>query len=71
MEKQLKKILLDFDKRKEKKGLKISLDEAVNEIELLVNIKVENLEKQIKLFKEIESQINFMLTKKLEELNKE
>lgn len=71
MKKQLKKILLDFDKTKEKKGLKVSLDVAVNEIELLVNVKVENFEKQIKIFKDIESQINFMLTKKLEELNKE
>jgi len=68
MEKQLKKILLNFDKGKETKGLKVSLDEAVNEIELLINIKVENLEKQIKTFKEIESQIIFMLNQKLNEL---
>ena len=30
MEKQLKKILLNFDKGKKTKGLKVSLDEAVN-----------------------------------------
>ena len=68
MEKQLKKILLNFDKGKETKGLKVSLDEAVNEIELLINIKVEHLEEQIKRFKEIESQICFMLNQKLNEL---
>lgn len=68
MEKQLKKILLDFDKKKDIKGIEVSLNEAVNEIELLINKKVENLEKQIKRFKEIDSQINFMLNKKLNEL---
>lgn len=68
MEKQLKKILLDFDKGKEEKGFEVSLNEAVNEIELLIIKKVENLEKQIKRFKEIDSQINFMLNKKLNEL---
>ncbi len=68
MKKQLKKILLDYEKGKETKGFEVSLDEAVNEIELLMNLRVENLEKQIKTFKEIDSQIQFMLNKKLNEL---
>lgn len=68
MKKKLKKIILDYDKRKETKGFEGSLDEAVNEIELLINIKVEKLEKQIKIFKDVESQMNFMLTQKLNEL---
>jgi len=68
MEKQLKKNFHDFKKGKEIKGFEVSLNEAVSEIELLFNTRVQKLEQQIKIFKEIDSQINFMLNKKLKEL---
>ncbi len=71
MEKQLKKILLDFDKGKETKGFEVSLNETINKIELLISVKVESLEKQIKTFKAVHSQMNFMLNQKLSEFNTE
>lgn len=71
MEKHLKKIILDYDKEKEDKGYEVSLNETVNKIELLINLKVESLEKQIKTYKEIDSQLNFMLNQKLNEFKNE
>lgn len=70
MEKHLKKIILDYDKEKEEKGYEVSLNEAVNKIELLINLKIESLEKQIKTYKEIDSQLSFMLNQKLNEFKK-
>ncbi len=73
----IQKILLDFEKDKETKEFKIALDSTVNEINKLfeerikkLNGKITLLENNLKAYRNVNSQIEFMLKEKLHENNR-